>query len=322
MIAHERISIPLCTFNGETYLQDQLNSFLDQTVAPGELVVCDDDSQDGSWDILNSFARSAPFPVILERNVPRLGVVANFSKTIRLCSYNYVAPSDQDDIWLPNKLEVSLSALRQAEKEMGSATPLLFHSDLRVVNSRAQLLAPSFMAMENICHRKTHPLKTLLVQNFVTGCTTLANKAMIEACLPIPSEAIMHDWWMALIAASQGKIIFASEPTILYRQHVANVAGAKYFFSLKNFKRIFYSRNLETGISSLLRQALALQKHLSERAVNYPEYLDRYLEGWKEGGMSAVRAGFLNGIFRQGIFRNLVLYGVLARGRYANLQDG
>ena len=130
------------------------------------------------------------------------------------------------------------------EKEYGKQTPILIHTDLKVVDNNLNLISPSFRNYQNIEPNPKNLLPRLLVQNFVTGCTMMINKPLRDLIIPIPTQAIMHDWWIALIAASFGKIAYISEPTVLYRQHQQNTVGARawginYIFSrAKNIKKI------------------------------------------------------------------------------------
>ena len=112
------ISIALCTYNGEKFLQAQLDSIEQQTLLPDELVVCDDCSSDGTIDILEKFRKRASFPVHIHPNKINLGSTQNFEKTIRLCTGDIIALSDQDDVWRPNKLERLKDAL-QANPDAG-----------------------------------------------------------------------------------------------------------------------------------------------------------------------------------------------------------
>jgi len=99
------LSVAMCTYNGEQYLQEQLDSIIAQTRLPNEVVVCDDGSTDATLQILDEFQETAPFPVRIYRNGTRLGPTKNFEKAIKLCSGNVIALSDQDDVWMPHKLE-------------------------------------------------------------------------------------------------------------------------------------------------------------------------------------------------------------------------
>jgi hypothetical protein len=133
---------------------------------------------------------------------------------------------DQDDVWLPEKVGVTLKKLQQLESACGKERPLLVHADFRLVDEKLQVFAESGWQ-----YQKTEPKRTalnrLLVQNVATGCTVMINRALREIALPIPPGALMHDWWLALVASAFGKIGYLPQPTMLYRQHADNKVGAQ-----------------------------------------------------------------------------------------------
>lgn len=313
------ISVALCTYNGATYLQGQLDSIASQSLFPDELIVCDDKSNDETMKILSKFASSAPFFVRVEQNRHNLGAKMNFAQAISLCQGHYVALCDQDDVWLSKKLEILLSKMHKAESQYGKQTPILIHTDLRVVDSDCKLLASSFLKLNRIKHVENNPLRTLVVQNFVTGCTAIINRSLINVSLPIPRDAIIHDWWIALVAACRGRIVFVPEATVLYRQHRSNVVGTKGFFSLHNFLRLMALEQLDVSIGRLFMQNFALQKHLANLpGGKTPALLDEYLKAARKSGVAALRATVANGIAKHGIIRNLIHYCLLVGGGYMN----
>ncbi|MEW5785464.1 MAG: glycosyltransferase family 2 protein [Bacillota bacterium] len=306
----------LCTCNGGSFLREQLDSIAAQTLAPGELVVCDDCSTDDSPALLEEFARRAVFPVRIYRNESRLGVVRNYSRAVELCRGRYVALCDQDDIWQPDKLAVSRQGMREAEAELGGDIPLLLHTDLAVAAGDGAIIAPSLMKLQKINHVCREPLKTLLVQNFVTGCTVLLNRPLIKAALPLPAQVLMHDWWFALIAAALGKLIFLPRPTVLYRQHARNAVGAKKFYSGSSLKRLARVRQLERMIAQTVNQGLALKKRLDELNCQEPSFLEGYLATALHDGKKAASYARSYGIAKQGRLRNAFFLLLLYKSGY------
>ena len=222
-----KVSIALCTFNGEKYILDQLRSIRSQTRKPDELVVCDDASTDKTLDILYSFKKSCPFPLHIFKNETNLGSSNNFGKALQLCEGDVIALSDQDDVWLPHKIKVTLDTMTALEKRHRKNKSLLVHTDAKVVDENLHEIAPSLWQYQKSNPGKGSTLKRLLLQNVATGCTVMVNKTLRDMMLPIPPEAMMHDWWMALVASALGQIAYVSEPTLLYRQHEKNDTGAK-----------------------------------------------------------------------------------------------
>jgi glycosyltransferase involved in cell wall biosynthesis len=221
------ISIALCTYNGEKFLQEQLDSIADQSLQPGELVVCDDLSNDSTIAILTRFKTRAQFAVHIHRNEKNLGPVKNFEKAISLCRGDYIFLCDQDDVWLPNKIELSLKKMAQMEAVYGADAPILVHTDARVVDAKLNLIAESLWHFQKTNPEKGKILNRLLQQNTATGCTLLINEALKKTALPFAEDAMMHDWWLALVAVTFGHCECLHEPLVLYRQHGDNDTGAK-----------------------------------------------------------------------------------------------
>lgn len=312
------ISIALCTYNGEQYIYEQLLSISNQTLRPKEVVICDDHSVDGTVAIIEKFIKEAPFEVRLYQNEVGLGVVKNFEQAISHCRGNYIALCDQDDVWLPHKIQGTCAALQQAEAELGVATPLLVHSDLCVVNSDCEIISPSFMNSQKFFHVDKDAIKTLVVQNFVTGCTVLMNRALVTIALPLPRNCIMHDWWLALVAATCGKLLYVNQATIYYRQHGTNVLGATALFSVKSFQRgLLDVASLNESIARSLYQTLLLRDRLGSRMSDKARVLiNCHVDNLRCMGLAAAIKTKRLGITKQGWLRNIVFYYLLMRAEY------
>lgn len=265
-----RITICMCTYNGELYIHEQLNSLAAQTLLPGRLVVFDDRSSDRTVDILREFAGHAPFPVEIEINSENLGPALNFSQISRIENAEYVFFCDQDDVWRPEKISTEMASMKALEDRHGADVPLLVHSDLETVDRDLNPIASSFMTSQGYRHAED-PLRVLIVQNFVTGCTVVVNRPAMKIATPVPADAIMHDWWLAVVVAACGHIGFVPEPLIRYRQHDTNKIGARRI-GLKNWwskwrtQPSWSERRLRLHRHTLdtIRQAKALERKLVE----------------------------------------------------------
>ncbi|CAN0618908.1 rhamnosyltransferase [Burkholderia multivorans] len=230
------IDIALATWNGERYLPAMLESIAAQTFGNWRLVVRDDGSTDGTCAIVDAFARRFPGKVeIVKDGEGRLGAAGNFAAAAKVCDAAYVAFADQDDVWLPRKLELAMAGMVDSERQLGAGVPVVVHTDLRVVDEALNEIAPSF-----IRHMRLDPvggakLERLVVRNIATGCTMLCNRALVDMALPVPSEAPLHDWWFVLVGACFGAVVFINEATVLYRQHAANVVGAGGAWSMRRW---------------------------------------------------------------------------------------
>lgn len=225
-LSGQRISVALCTCNGGRFLEAQLASYRRQTRVPDELVVCDDVSTDETLAIVERFAARAPFPVRIERNQQRLGSTKNFEQAIGLCRGDLIATSDQDDVWLPDKL-ASCVAVFAARPDCG-----LVFSDADVVDDE---LRPLGHRMWDAIHfgprarrrfRQGRAFDVLLRQWVVTGATMMFRAEHRPQVLPIPGNWI-HDGWIAFIIGALAPIALVERSTLQYRQHAAQQIGGK-----------------------------------------------------------------------------------------------
>lgn len=215
-----KISVVMATCNGERYLKAQIESILFQTLPPDEFWVCDDCSDDGTKEILEDYQQRGKLKFV--RNAERLGLIGNFKKAVALASCGHaVALADQDDIWLPEKLEKSLAALKSMEKDY----PALVHTDLRLTDEKGMTLNSSFRNELGQDHFE-HNLQSLLFGNFVTGCTMLMNPVLAAAFRDIPETVLFHDNWIALVAFCFGQVSELKEALIHYRKHTQNLSIA------------------------------------------------------------------------------------------------
>ena len=214
------ISVAMATYNGERYLEEQLDSILSQTLPPMEIVVCDDSSSDNTVSILEKYSKKFNFRY--EVNERQLGLTANFKKAVSLVAGSgYIALSDQDDIWLPRKLELSALKLKNIDDNIH---PSLVYSDLIFVDKDGEVLNQSFRN-ELGQDGYLHCLKTLLFGNFVNGCTVLMNQRMKVLFDTIPDHVeLNHDAWITLIAFTFGKVDVVQESLMKYRKHDSNAA--------------------------------------------------------------------------------------------------
>jgi len=221
-----RLSVALCTYNGARHLGEQLASLERQTRAPDELVVCDDGSSDGTLPILDALRERVPYPVRVVVNATRLGPTKNFEQAIGLCTGDLIALSDQDDVWLPERL-----ALGEAALAADAGAGLAF-SDATMADEALRPLgydlwdAITFTEEEQARVRGGDAVPVLLRHQVVTGATMTFRAALRPAVLPVP-PCWIHDGWIAFLAAATGRLVPLPEPLVLYRQHDRNLIGAR-----------------------------------------------------------------------------------------------
>ncbi|WP_299769354.1 glycosyltransferase family 2 protein [uncultured Pseudoteredinibacter sp.] len=229
--ASSAVAIFLSCYNGAEFLNAQLDSLLAQDHQNFCVYCRDDGSSDGTQDIIQEYISKYPTQFSWlqgeDRNLKPCGSFASlmqdFLNSDRTADYFMFC--DQDDVWLPNKISLSIEAITAVAPELGDV-PILVHSELKVVDESLGLISKSLSEYQGLL--PGHNLfGRALINSSVTGCTMLFNRQLLDRSLPIPEEAVMHDWWLALIAQAFGKIVFIRQPTIQYRQHGANTLGAK-----------------------------------------------------------------------------------------------
>jgi glycosyltransferase involved in cell wall biosynthesis len=217
----------MATYNGERFLRQQLESILAQSNQDWQLWVRDDGSDDKTVRIIEDYANRLPAKIrLVTDNGNRLGASLNFGKLLEYADTEYIMFSDQDDVWLPNKIELTLNAMKAAER-IYPDKPVLIHTDLQVMDSQLNTVANSLWNYQKLFPEAGDDLNRIMAQNVVTGCTVMINKKAKAVSVPVPDEAVMYDWWIALNVCRHGKIIYLSIPSVLYRQHPGNRLGAQ-----------------------------------------------------------------------------------------------
>lgn len=223
----ETVEILLATYNGEKYIRQQIDSILNQDYKQWVINACDDASKDATYDILMEYREQYPDKFLIHKNQVGFGSAKlNFMNLIKNSTGRYVMCCDQDDVWLPNKISLTLEEMKRNEDEN---MPVLVHTDLKVVDAELNVKSESFFEYSKLNKYPTY--RELLIQNSITGCTMMMNRPLVELLKEElnMSHILMHDWVAALVASASGKIGFVDCPTMLYRQHGVNSVGAKQY---------------------------------------------------------------------------------------------
>jgi glycosyltransferase involved in cell wall biosynthesis len=216
------VTILMATFNGEKYLSEQLDSILAQTYQDWELVIRDDLSTDNTVSIIHQYVEADSRIKLLSTKGPHGSAAVNFSMLFDYAcklSSPYVMFADQDDIWKHNKVENSLQCIQQQEAQYASAQPILVYGALEYVDAAGNVIPQELKMPEAL------DVNILLTENHAYGCTMILNRPLVKRIGHIPETAENHDYWVALVACTQGKAILNPEKLILYRQHANNVSG-------------------------------------------------------------------------------------------------
>ena len=203
-----KISIAMATYNGEQYVQEQLQSFAEQSILPNEVVISDDKSSDITLEIINQFIEKAPFEIVLIQNDQNLGYTGNFNSALMNTTGDVVFLSDQDDVWYPNKIEHMLNVMKN-------------HPDNLVYMNDA-LLTDSNLNSKNLTKYGQIKSAGLGDETFVMGCCCMVRKELLSYCLPIPNKLKGHDDWIVGIAEGLSKKYIDKTVLQFYRRHESN----------------------------------------------------------------------------------------------------
>ena len=315
------VAVVICTYNGEKFLREQLQSILEQTRPPDEIIISDDGSSDSTLDIVDEIRASATSNNsqrwrVLTRETP-VGVSENFASALLEATGEFVALADQDDVWEPDRLEKALGEF--------SDGVLLVHSDATLIDASGQPMGTLMSALRLTGREKSSLLRgraldVLLRRNVITGATTVIRSSLVRQALPIP-EGWVHDEWLGLVAALQGGVVFADSPLIRYRQHGSNEIGANKTDYDEAKRRLqekrtdFFQRKLRRneGISAMVAQQPSWLDSNARSALEEKIVFDR----WRSS-LSSSRSQRILPVFRRWMLGD---YGRYARGYLDVVRD-
>ena len=303
MTSTPRLAILLSTYNGSAFLAEQLDSLFDQTYENFIVVVRDDGSTDNTLAILQDYKSREPDRVhMIESDTGNLGARDSFAYLVDYALQHkdalglesaYMMFCDQDDVWFPEKVATELQAMLETEQAHPDL-PVLIHSDLQVVSETLEPVAPSLARYQGL-ETSRNGFNQMVISNLVTGCTALINEKLARKSLPVAGNAIMHDWWLALVAAAFGKVVYLDKALIHYRQHGSNTIGAKEHKQAIASQPGFWTRLLH----------LQPNKHLWEVALQAQDFFVQFGDeltshqrrGLQLAGKMEARAGMLQRVY-------------------------
>ncbi|MES2103774.1 MAG: glycosyltransferase family 2 protein [Pseudomonadota bacterium] len=306
------IDIALASYNGEKYISDQIDSILcsdlgDSGFSLKTIIVSDNYSTDRTAAIVMEISQRHA-NVQLTFNSKR-GIIHNFNHALRHSTADYIMLCDQDDIWLRNKIQLSMQKLLELEAQDGRDYPALVFTDLAITDSRLNTVQPSFFDYMKIKPEGSRLPANIFLSNVAPGCTMIFNRRLLEMAMPVPEQAAMHDWWLLLVAATFGKVGHVGQATIFYRQHENNQVGARrsrfwemLFCPRKKFRM---ARN---SVETAARQAAAFKKRYglipekSLAAINYLTGFSRMSRLQRVQGLSVRKIAYRT------FFGNALLY--------------
>ncbi len=270
-----KITVLMAAYEGEKYIEQQLDSILAQTVPDLQIMVSDDGSRDSTREILEKYERWYPEQVVLRHRIKE-GAFQDRSKKVPPMAMNffwllsqaegdYILFSDQDDVWENHKTRTLLRRIKALEHKYGKEHPILVHSDMEVTDERLNVISHSFFQYQR-CSPERTAFSEVLAENPVTGGAVMINQALAGLVDRVPGSCFMHDWWIALAASCFGTISCVREPLYQYRQHTDNVLGASRTGSLEDMrKRLRRKSAVEDNYRRMFAQAAAFGSMYKER---------------------------------------------------------
>lgn len=286
------IEILLATYNGDRFLREQIDSIMAQDYGNWRVLARDDGSSDSTVSILEEYAGRFPdrfhvLPASTGTGHPKW----NFLRLMQASTAEYICFADQDDVWLPQKLTLTIQAMNRLKARYGKNRPLVAFTDLRVVNENLEVMADSLWKLHALNPRQINHLARLIGQNVVTGSTVMANRRLVELALRMPKEADMHDSWIALVASAFGAGEAVAAQTVLYRQHGDNLLGA---IEIKNTSKIDAPRDnkeQQRRLDLMAQQARGMLCTFGDELPNDKLHLLRNLLRCRQSSHRLVRIG-------------------------------
>ena len=267
----------MAAYNGENYIKEQINSILKQTIKDWHLYICDDCSSDNTVDIVLDYVNKYPDKITLVQNSENMGHKATFFKLLKMSKGDYVFTCDQDDVWNFEKIERELQAMLENEATLGVNFPLMVHSDLELIDGEGASMHRRMSQTIGADPKAVTPAQ-LLMTGVATGCTIGLNRACLTKALECKchDSVLMHDWWVALVAAILGRRIYIDSPLVFYRQHGDNVVGAA-IAPFEDIARDYVATGRQSGINGIIERVVAGEVDRIKQAILFLEAYDANL---------------------------------------------
>lgn len=304
-----QVDILLATYNGGRYLRPQLDSLFAQTYPHWHLYVRDDGSGDDTLAIIGEYAGKYPDKVtLLGSGNNGLGARGNFSLLMEKSTAPYIAFCDQDDEWLPEKVALFVSAMQQLENGQPDI-PCMVFSDLEMMDGEGQVFAASLWKHDGLDPRKVQ-LPRLLVQNVPYGCAAMVNRCLLRLATPVDARALLHDHWLALLAAAAGKLAHLPRATMRYRVHGYNASREENPVEKQRDRSMAAKasgKNFFSYLALLQQQAEAVWERLEGRhmAMANPEVLKDFIHLRDRNKLQRMWRMLRNGYFKQSPLQTL-----------------
>lgn len=305
------VAILLTTYNGERYIRQQFDSILAQTFDNWHLYISDDCSTDTTNKIIEEYCGLYPDRFTNMQNRIRFGNARDhFLCLLSNVDAEYYMFSDQDDVWLPWKVEETIALLRSLEKKY-ALQPIMVHTDLEVVDKDLHTISNSFIKASKLNPQACN-FYSQLIQNCVTGCTMAFNAELrklvtdIHINLGEESPILMHDWWIGIVAYCFGIVSFLDKPTVKYRQHDTNAIGAVDLHNVSYLIKRIFGGKMKKALYAAMEQAAYFSKvyssclpdHLMVKTIEFGSIMNK-------GKLHRIHFFLKSGIMKQGGLRKI-----------------
>lgn len=249
IISQPLLSVVVATYNGERFIREQMDSIIAQTYKNIEIIVVDDCSTDATVDILQQYAKQYS-NIRLFVNSLNLGYIRNFEKGFLLATGDYIAPSDQDDIWVENKLEILMSVMGDNE---------IVYCNSAIITNQGE---PTGKLLSDIKHMQTFTdCLQYVIGNTASGHAMIVRRNTVVNSVPF-ANMVTHDYWLGFVATFNSQLLYVDQPLVLYRQHGGNLFGV----NAKGVKRDKRSKITEANRLNLARERMNV---LYEKCPDY-----------------------------------------------------
>ena len=299
------IEIILATYNGEKYLREQLDSVLANTFTDFEIHICADGSTDGTLEIAREYVEKYS-QITLWENQENQGYTKNFLQAVKRETASYFMFCDQDDIWMPDKIEQTYRAIKEAEE--AKEIPILVYTDAFNYDNDTKKDTGSFHKTSHLDTKKVDTAH-LFMENKCIGCTIMCNAKVRDYITELPEEIRVHDWWVALICSHFGKVVYLDKMTLHYRQHRDNMIGTSSFFHYLT-ERLRHVKEQRQALQATFAQGKAFYQLYGDWIEDPKkkkiacEFAILAEENWMMRRIKACRYGFL----KSGMVRNIALF--------------
>lgn len=238
------ISVVMATYNGANYIKEQMDSILRQTIKPQEIIVVDDCSTDETLEILKKYEQKIDY-IHVYSNKYNLGFQKNFNKAICLSKCNFIALCDQDDIWTKEHLQVLYDLLIEEKKDLACGASIK-------CDIKGNIISKPLYSNFKICNNQSNQFKSIILSNYVQGCTSMFRRSLIDLAEPFPnSKNVFHDYWLGLAAVINTGISFTNRPIVYYRVHNGSITNNQSPHFFDRLKRKFSNFLIPNHIESL-----------------------------------------------------------------------